>query len=286
MIEIDALVRWCACGHDNQKIALAAWNHGMTGLLYKHTPDPLLKQALFVNYAMATANTVAHMTVLRTIRKAGLEFLPFKGASLILRGLYPQDERPLLDLDLLVKPENLSDFVEYARSIGFRPQPTSNPTGISLHRGRLNMDLHTTPFMPELHIPVHQLWNKSQNGLLALEHEMLIVALHAAKSSTTTGLRLIWWVDMMRLRQRADLSRARKIASSWGVERLFSRTLLAQPIEFLNSPGSLGAVAKLRLSGFAGRNPGLTVMRLVGAGLVRMGFGTATKRTFKATERA
>src|SRR6185295_16944469 len=91
----------------------------------------------------------------RAVRE-GLAFLPLKGAALHRLELYSPGDRPMADIDLLVRPEQLGSMSRLLEELGYRSVAASSegevlvprdqpPPRLSEHRDNgITIELHTT----------------------------------------------------------------------------------------------------------------------------------------------
>jgi hypothetical protein len=152
-------------------------------------------------------------------RAAGIAIVALKGAALQRAGVYAAGERPMADLDLLVRPDDAETAVAVLLALSYRDAGTTwkhqgfepsnaeqrailgehadNPIKIDLHH-RVRERLSLTPTdVTDLVFPPH-----AQPGLNAYPHAaalMMHVLVHAAGSMTHRGLRLIQLCDISRL---------------------------------------------------------------------------------------
>ncbi|MEO0250524.1 MAG: nucleotidyltransferase family protein [candidate division WOR-3 bacterium] len=246
--------------------------HGVVGLVYPLINSEEGKSALFRDYADQASNTIAHMALFSFLRENAPPFLAMKGASLIARGLYLPQERPLLDMDILVRPRDIPLFVKILSASGFS-EVISSRKGVVLHRGRINIDLHLYPVARELFIPPGKLWARSSEGFLSPEDELLVISVHEAKSSFTFGPRLIWKQDAERLLTLVDLEKALWLARSVGLESCLTRFLRARDIDIVRGKRNPGRFRKLSLAWRAGANKGQKFLCVSAAAWERIGRG-------------
>ncbi|HVS75933.1 MAG TPA: nucleotidyltransferase family protein [Steroidobacteraceae bacterium] len=153
---------------------------------------------------------------------AGIAVVALKGAALQLAGVYAAGERPMADLDLLVRPADTDSAVAVLLALSYRDAGTTwkhqgfdppgaerravlgehadNPIKIDLHhRIRERLPLAPTD-LTDLVFPPH-----AQPGLNAYPRAAALMAhvlVHAAGSMTHRGLRLIQLCDITRLARR------------------------------------------------------------------------------------
>jgi len=172
--------------------------------------------------------------------KAGVPFLVLKGAALNLVLYERPDDRPMGDLDLLIKPEDLDRTLELLAALGcVRGEPLVREdffprfyyeTEFKLGDIRpVRIDLHVRPFRPLRYaqrVPTRALWEQAQpvqigraTVLVPSAAEMLI---HLAVHSAVHGNgRRLWledikrWVDARR--DDIDWDRFAATVEAWGL---------------------------------------------------------------------
>ena len=254
---------------DWQGLRDLALRHGVIGLLYPRVGSYEGRAALFRDYASQAGNTLAHMALFSFLREKAPCFLPLKGASLLARGLYAPQERPLLDLDILVRPEHIPAFLRLLSARGFS-ELTSSRKGLVLRKGRINLDLHVYPVARELFVPPEKLWARSREGLLSPEDDLIITAAHAALASFTFGPRLIWKIDLERLMSLADPEKALRLARAVGLEACLTTLLFAPDEDIVRGKRRPSRLRKLSVSWRAGANKGQRALCIVRAGWERV----------------
>ena len=255
--------------HDWQSFRDLAARHGVLGLIYPLVKSGEGKSVLFHDYADQASNTMAHMAVLSFLRENTSGFLPLKGASLVARGLYSPQERPILDIDILVRPGDIPLFVKLLSACGFS-EVIASRKGIVMHKGRINVDLHTYPVASELFIPPGKLWARSSGGFLSPEDELIVIAAHTARSSFTFGPRLIWKQDAERLLPLVDPEKALELARAMGLESCLARFLFARDEDIVTGKRRPGRFRKLALAWRAGANKGQKILCIARAGWERV----------------
>jgi hypothetical protein len=246
-----------------------AVRHGVLGIAYPRITSEDGRAALFREYALQAGNTLAHAALFSFLRENAPPFLPLKGISLIARGLYLPQERPLLDLDILVRPERIQVFVKLLSGRGFS-KVISTRKGIVLHKGRINLDIHIYPVAPELFVPPEKLWARSRDGFLSPEDDLIITAAHAALASFTFGPRLIWKIDGERLMGLVDPERLLRLARAMGLEACVSGLIFARDEDILRGRRRPSRLRRLSLSWRAGSNKAQRALCVAKAGLDRI----------------
>jgi hypothetical protein len=155
----------------------------------------------------------------RQMQEAGVAVTALKGAALHAMGLYAAGERPMADIDLLVRPAQTERAASILESLGlhessvswkervFSPQQDRGPADLGEHANNsIKIELHTRiceklPWRitdaSELIFP-----RQPQPGLNPYPSKaslMLHLLLHAAGSMTTRALRLLHLHDLARL---------------------------------------------------------------------------------------
>lgn len=155
-------------------------------------------------------------------RKAGIAFIGLKGSALLDLGLYPPGARPMSDIDLLVRPQDLASMQKIVGALGYRniyttdrhavfgPEHASQPRSYGEHRDHpVRIELHpqvcevlpvspvdvTTRLWPTMTSPGNNPY-ASMAALLA--HEML----HAAGSMRARALRALHLYDIAMIARR------------------------------------------------------------------------------------
>src|SRR4051812_2594177 len=136
-------VRDCAARQlDWEKVVDAAEYHGVTPLLLKNLlganariPEQQLKQ-LEQNSARTVRQnlflTSELLRVVSSLSEAGIETVPLKGAVLTTRIYRDIALRPFSDIDLLIRPEQLSTAETIVSKLGYEAEIPVPPA----HRGR------------------------------------------------------------------------------------------------------------------------------------------------------
>ena len=143
-----------------------------------------------------------------------IPFIPIKGLTLRHKVYSNPSLRPMLDLDLLIKPEDKEKITSMMKELGARQ-------GAGLHSEYLNSLQHHTPPMQykntliEFHtrlfektklygIPTENPWSKNQRSIilnkeiniLPPETNLVYIAMHAYKHLIRTRFQLIWLTDV------------------------------------------------------------------------------------------
>lgn len=158
-------------------------------------------------------------------RENDLALTPLKGAALYAAGFYRPGERPMADLDLLVRPQQASRAIELLRHMGYRESDRSarhvvlerddagKPAALGEHRSNgLKIELHSElrEILPLRAVDISALVfpRKAQPGLNSYPstRELLNhVLLHAAGSLCYGQLRLLHLEDIARLAARMTM---------------------------------------------------------------------------------
>jgi hypothetical protein len=163
-------------------------------------------------------------------RAAGLAVVPLKGSALHARGLYTPGERPMADIDLLVRENDAAAAIALLQELGyvasfaqwkhrvFKPADGAPVPGLGEHRDTpVNIELHTriqerlpvstVDITERIHPCVPQLGLNDYPSTGALMSHLL---LHAAGNICGRSLRLLHLHDI-------SLLAARMLASDWDV---------------------------------------------------------------------
>jgi hypothetical protein len=154
--------------------------------------------------------------------RAGIPVIPLKGAALSTLGIYAAGQRPMADLDLLVRPRDQDVAIGVLAKLGYQESAASwkhrafEPTRPSLHAelgehrdNPLKIDLHIRlaerlPY-PETDITNVVLATRLRAGLNDYRSKaslMLHVLAHSAGAMVQRELRLIQLCDIARLASR------------------------------------------------------------------------------------
>ena len=152
-------------------------------------------------------------------RSAGIAIVALKGAALLMAGVYAAGERPMADLDLLVRPADGETAVAVLLALSYRDAGTTwkhqgfeppnaerrallgehadNPIKVDLHH-RISERLPLTPTdLTDIVFPPHA--QPGLNGASRAAALLVHVLAHAAGAMTCRGLRLIQLCDISRL---------------------------------------------------------------------------------------
>jgi hypothetical protein len=155
-------------------------------------------------------------------RSAGIAMLALKGAALHMAGVYAAGERPMADLDLLVRPPDSEAAVAVLLALTYHDAGTTwkhqcfdppgverhgplgehadNPIKVDLHR-RISERLPLTPTdLTDIVLQPHA--PPGLDGYPCAAAALAHVSAHAAGSMTSRGLRLIQLCDLSRLARR------------------------------------------------------------------------------------
>lgn len=208
--------------------------HGISPLLhgFSHWKNPAWRQFLEEQREHVEQRHARIASLLKQIhinaRAAGLAIVPLKGAALHALGLYVPGERPMADIDLLVREEDadatgrLLQDVGYVESFAqwkhrvFKPAVGASVVGLGEHRDTpINIELHTriqerlpisTVDITE-HIYPHQP-RPGLNPYPSYGALMSHLLLHAAGNICGRSLRLLHLNDIA-------LLATRMVASDW-----------------------------------------------------------------------
>ena len=177
--------------------------------------------------------------VAATFIARGIELAPIKGAALV-GSIYPDPaERPMNDIDALVRVDQLPSAIEAILSLGFERVGFSRKLSNFYHaivflRGDIMFELHRNIVQPyRTNLRIADVWARSTidaatRGIRRLEpiDELLICAVHMARHELAVPA--INYVDISRLWKRlspSDQASARARAEEWRVARAFAAVL-------------------------------------------------------------
>jgi len=203
--------------------------HGVSALLAAQLrwSDPIdFRQFLEDQRRQTTARFAAIERLLEAIdrrgRGAGIAVQPLKGAALHARGLYQAGERPMADVDLLVRPADLEGATQLLADLGYDVRAVSWKHRVleprhaaTVARPREHAD---NPIKIDLHSRVVERLPRRYTDITALVAPaspcpgvnayasqaalLLHLVLHAAGSIVNNALRLVQLNDIARLAQR------------------------------------------------------------------------------------
>ncbi len=203
--------------------------HGISPLLATRLtwPGPAGWRAFLDSQRGHTATRFHRMTALlnainRRAVRAGVAFIPLKGAALHAIGVYAAGDRPMADIDLLVKPQDLLPMNRLLVELGYRTVSASEQEQVLVpaagprashpteHADNgITIELHASIRWP---MPVRQvditstLWpsapHPGSNGYPSLGSLMGHLLMHAAVNMQLRILRMIQLHDMALLAPR------------------------------------------------------------------------------------
>lgn len=156
----DAMPAWSALQW--QLAAAAAVTHGVSPLLSRYSlwADPVWRAFLAEQREHVARRHQRIVALLRSIdqeaRSTGLAAMPLKGSALHALGLYTPGDRPMADIDLLVREEDVDQACAVLQKLGyveayvqwkhrvFKPANSSPVAGLGEHCDTpINIELHT-----------------------------------------------------------------------------------------------------------------------------------------------
>lgn len=244
---------------DWQAVLLLAIRLGVGPLLYQrlgplqpvlNVPQPVsdrLRNHYLKSLAQGERLQRQVQEVLAALGARQIAVIPLKGISLVEKVYRDSGLRPMLDVDLLVRREQLLQAVEVLGGLGYKP---ATPIDVEeqckvLHHlpglykaGTEHIELHWTlaPMTAPFRIPVETLWASAQAGSIAgvavqellPEDTLLHLCLHSAYlEAFSSGLRpvcdIAWCVESWGA--RIDWERLLLQAASWRGERSLALAL-------------------------------------------------------------
>ncbi len=157
-----------------------------------------------------------------TARSRGIPVLPLKGAALYASGVYASGTRPMADVDLLVREQDLPRSVQLLAALGYqqlyavprhiilkpRDCPPPQPFGEHAANG-IKIELHAriSEPLPQRHVELTKLLfpdaaRPGSNDYPAQSALLAHMLLHAAGAMAQRGLRLLHLQDIARLSGR------------------------------------------------------------------------------------
>ncbi|MEW6544782.1 MAG: nucleotidyltransferase family protein [Nitrospirota bacterium] len=262
-----------------------AAEHGVTGILYRrlkaadpaHRPPASAWQELrHAAHQIAAKNlSFAHelATILRACRAAGLDCIPLRGLALAEQLGWDLTARPMNDLDLLVRREDLALAAETLTALGYREidrRPGFARTFsytlefIRSGTGQPLVEPHWTIAYPPFadRVDMAKVWQRRRRGTVAgLDTSLLDptdLLLHLCFHLIHKGEEapLLWWYELHRLiRQQGaslDWPDIVLITHQTG-QGLFLAEALNQLRQLFGSPVPPSVLALLTETGLAGR---------------------------------
>ncbi len=231
-----------------RELTLEAGRHGLQGFLHHKLQDnhPLVKIPAESEKVLKSAWRANHFAnflrfqllgrVLAGLKKTGVPVIVLKGAYLAQK-VYPNiGRRLMIDVDLLIRPEDLEKSDAVMAACGFRRQEFSLETSSQTNEfhyleenSKAAFEIHWELVRPDhpLAVPRDIFWEQAVNTeisgteclSLAPEHLLLHLALHASKHGFNQGLRSL--CDLAEVMTRLDLSwpRIRTMAAEHKLER-------------------------------------------------------------------
>jgi hypothetical protein len=213
---------------DWERLNALAQRHGVAPMLYATlkkraiTPPPAIADQLRQIY-LASASRNLHLfqelgKILRALQSANIAVIPLKGACLA-QAIYGNIAlRPMGDVDLLVKPDEMARALDVLRALGYASVHSFDPVieqTISQHMppmykaGGLHVEMHWTIVSPRSNIHLNQgdldqLWSRAVTAqiagvqVLTLGSEDLLVhlCLHASIQHRFDGAGLRNYFDI------------------------------------------------------------------------------------------
>lgn len=158
------------------------------------------------------------------IRESGLEAALLKGAALLESGIYVPTERPMFDVDILVRSRDMKYVLELMRFDGWR-----EPGGMKWRRFSFSQEMRRGPAKIDVHwglvaepefegwpVPDPDAWTEAvlrrsrRSGAFLIPCDSDLFA-HAVLHGTRPRTSSIWCVDAMRLAPRVDWDVVREV---------------------------------------------------------------------------
>ncbi len=209
----------------------AAAMHGMSGLLHSRSrwQGPGVWQAFLADQKQQGLLRQRRITGLlaqldQAGRAQGISMLAMKGSALLALGLYSDGERPMSDIDLLVRPENHDRTLKLLQAMGYVAEldiarhvcmrPAGWPSAVAFGEhadNAVKIELHTRIYEPlplrEVDITGLEFPADARDGINAYPSNVALMRhllLHTAGNIRAGSLRFIQLHDIALLAARLD----------------------------------------------------------------------------------
>ena len=226
---------------DWNQIITASRFHSLTPLLAKHMSDGNLQEKLPSSVyekiiGLSRLQTARSLKIVSVFQKLSSKLKENNVDFILLKGLFLANNyysnpalRPMQDIDLLVKKENLQQIVKLMEELGARRL-------VELQSDYINSLLqHIPPFIyKEVIIEIHTnitaanepysftgdiLWNntltleiqKVNTRVFSPELNLIYICVHLFRHVQSTKFKLIWFTDLMQILSGSDLYDSSKI---------------------------------------------------------------------------
>ena len=214
------------------RIAMAASvMHGISGLLHSRLPwqGSAVWQAFLADQRRQSVLRQRRITgLLAQLDQAGraqeIPMLAMKGSALLAMGLFGDGERPMSDIDLLVRPDDRDRALQMLRAMGYvtelevtrhvslRPADWPSAVAFGEHADNpVKIELHTRIYEPlpirEVDITALAFPTEARNGINAYPSNAALMRhllLHTAANLRGGGLRFIQLHDIASVAARLD----------------------------------------------------------------------------------
>lgn len=156
-----------------------------------------------------------------------LDFVFFKGASLLLKKIYDLDERVLTDIDILVRPKHYHEFCRRLSDAGYQLyfQERLKSNAVVYKKGEVVVDVHRSIFnfteFPFRHFPacalIDGMIEYSESHLIRDDLEFVIILLHGLFSLYREER---WVEDLIRLNYYVKYEQIVHILHVIGMQKL------------------------------------------------------------------
>ena len=214
------------------RVAMAASSmHGMSGLLHSRSrwQGPAVWQAFLADQKQQCLLRQRRITGLlarldQAGREQGIPMLAMKGSALLALGLYADGERPMSDIDLLVRPMDLDRTLQLLQAMGYVAEldvarhvcmrPAGWPSAVAFGEhadNAVKIELHTRVYEPlpvrEVDITALEFPADAGDGINAYPSNAALMRhllLHTAGNIRAGTLRFIQLHDIAHLATRLD----------------------------------------------------------------------------------
>ncbi len=210
-----------------------------TGLLRAGVPESAegmvkLRNAAFGRALVCERQSAAYQRISSALEAAGLDYLPLKG--LVSRELYTSvDQRPMGDLDILIRSDKLDEASEVMHSMGYSSEPGfyhEHP----FDNGSVHVELHTaliSSINADFYPYFGDGWSRAKHreGHLwrySREDELVYSVVHFAKHYRNGGAGVKFVVDIEQYIRRVpelDVGYVREELDSLGLGSFFDNIL-------------------------------------------------------------
>lgn len=210
------------------RVAMAACAiHGISGLLHGRLrwQGPPVWQAFLAEQKQQTLLRQQHIVaLLARLNEAGVPLVAMKGSALLALGVFADGERPMSDIDLLVRPQDRDRMLQSLQAMGYVVElevarhvclrPATSPSNVAFGehaRNPVKIELHERVYEPlpirEVDITAQVFSADARSGINAYPSTAALMRhllLHAAGNIREGAVRFIQLHDIAGLARRLD----------------------------------------------------------------------------------